>query len=150
MKNELIYDEDFLKNNKEKINKVIITYESKYDIETNLPTKLYHLSVQQYESQILKNGLYPKSKNKKSLSLDRIYVCKKVEDCYLLINKMKNEYVYKISINKLNNINYKWIIYEIDTKELEISIYKDPNYINRGYYITDNIKPVNIKIYDKE
>jgi hypothetical protein len=150
IKNELIYDEKYLKTNHNKISKVIITYEARYDIEDELPHKLYHLSIQQYEKQILKNGLYPKCKNKQTLSLDRIYVCKNIDDCYLLINKMNNEYIYKISKNKLNTINYKWIIYEIDTNTLNIKLYKDPNYIDRGYYMFDNIPATRIKIFDKE
>lgn len=150
MKNELIYDEVFLKDNYKKIKKAIITYESKYDIEVKLPNKLYHLSIQQYENNILKNGLCPKNKNKLTVTLDRIYVCKDVNDCYLLINKMKNEYAYKLSKNKFNKINHKWIIYEINTNNLNIKIYKDPNYIDKGFYIIDNISPDNIIIYDKE
>jgi len=150
MKNELIYDEEFLKNNKQKIKKVIITYEAKYDIEDILPDKLYHLSIRHFEKNIIKNGLFPKSKNKQTITLDRIYVCKSAKDCYLLINKMKNEYVYKIYTNNLNTINYKWVIFEINTSDLNIKIYKDPNYIDNGYYVVDNIQPDNIKIYDKE
>ncbi|MCK9415294.1 hypothetical protein M0Q97_01395 [Candidatus Dojkabacteria bacterium] len=151
MKNELIYDDKYLKNNYKNIEKVIITYEPKYDIiEPNIPDKLYHLSIQEYKDNTLKYGLFPKSKNKQTKHLDRIFVCKYVDDCYLLIPRMLNNYTYTISKNKLNKINYKWIIYEIDTKDLNINLYKDPNYIDKGYYIIDNIKPEKIKIYDIE
>lgn len=112
--NELKYDENYLIENYNTLNKVIIIYEPKFDIVVNMPKKIISFEYSG-TNNILKNGLFPKSKNKKSIHLDRIYLCS-----------------------------------ETDTKELDISIYKDPNYINRGYYITDNIKPVNIKIYDKE
>ena len=59
---------------------------------------------------------------------------------------MKLNYSEKSSLNKIND---KWIIYEIDTKGLDIKLYKDPNYSN-GYYVVDNIYHSNIKIYEKE
>jgi hypothetical protein len=62
---------------------------------------------------------------------------------------MKYDYVKRKNINKLNKINTDWIIYEIDTKNIE-KLYKDPNYIDKGYYIVDNINPKDIIIYDKE
>jgi len=51
--------------------------------------------------------------------------------------------------NRRDNINDKWIIYEIYTDDLNIKIFKDPNYIN-GYYIIDNIPNNIIKVIDKE
>lgn len=150
MVNIFPYDENMLRSdNNLYFNKVKITYESKYDIEYVLPKKLYHLSIQEYEKNILKSGLIPKSKSKLSKHLDRIYVCTKYKDCYGLIDKMKFYYKNRKINNKKDNINDKWIIYEIETNSLDIKIYKDPNYID-GYYIIDNIPSDIIKIFDRE
>ena len=62
---------------------------------------------------------------------------------------MKLHYFDKKNLNKLNKTNTKWVIYKIDTTNLDIKLYKDPSY-NNGYYIVDNIPPSNISIVDKE
>ena len=142
-KNILQYDEDYIINNKKYLKTITITYEAKYDIEIEPPDKLYHLSIQQYSDKILKNGLIPKTKNKTSKHLDRIYLCDNIEDCYKLIPKMKIIYLN----SKIKNI--KWVIYEIISKNININLYKDPNY-TKGYYTVDNISPNYIKIIDKE
>jgi len=128
---------------------VNITYEAKYDIEFNIPPKLYHLSISQYELEVLKWGLVPKSKSKLSKHLDRIYVCVDPKDCYNLIPRMKFHYANRKLNNKKDKLNDKWIIWEIDTSDLNIKLYKDPNY-EGGYYIVDNISPERIKIFEKE
>ena len=102
-----------------------------------------------YEKNILKNGLYPKNKNKKSIHLDRIYVCDNPDDCIKLIPQMKIEYQITKNKNPKNTINPLWIIYEIDSSNLNIKLYKDPKY-KHGFYITDNISPTLIRVIDKE
>lgn len=150
MINTFPYDEEMLKSENNKYyTTVSITYESKYDIEKVLPDKLYHLSIQEYKDDVLKKGLIPKSKSKLSIHLDRIYVCSDIKYCYNLINRMKFYYNNRKINNKKDNINDKWVIYEIDTKGLNIKLYKDPNYIS-GYYLVDNISNNLIKIIDKE
>lgn len=139
-----IYDEDYLIENIKKIKEFTIIYESKYDIEINSPVKLYHLSIKQYESKVLKMGLIPKSKSKLSKHLDRIYLCNDINHCYSLIPKMKANYMFKSK-----RINSDWIIYEIDNSDLNITLYKDPNY-EFGYYTINNIKKDKIKIIDEE
>ncbi len=142
------YDEDIIFSNDafRRFEKMAIKYEGKYDIEVELPKRLYHLSIQEFESKVLKNGLVPKSKSKISKHLDRIFLCKDINHCYGLIDQMANYYNNKSSKNKINT---KGIIYEIDTNGLNIKLYKDPNY-SEGYYCIDNIPPTNIKIIDKE
>jgi len=142
-KNIFQYNEDYLKDNQKYFKTVIITYEPKYDVEINVPDKLYHLTIQQYENKILKNGLIPKTKNKLSKHLDRIYVCGSPNGCYNLIQMMKISYINS------KTPNTKWVIFEINLTDLDIKLYKDPNY-NNGYYITDNIHPDRISIFDKE
>ena len=144
------YNEEMLRSpNNSYFTCVKITYESKYDIENILPKKLYHLSIQEYNKSILKSGLIPKSKSKLSNHLDRIYVCTNIKDCYNLIDRMKLYYSNRIINNRKDKVNYKWIIYEIDTNGLDIKLFKDPNYSD-GYYIIDNISNESIKIVDSE
>jgi hypothetical protein len=148
--NTFSYDEKILRSEDSKYYTTVkITYESKYDIEKILPDNLYHLSIQEYEDNVLEKVLIPKSKSKLSVHLDRIYVCSDIKDCYNLINRMKFHHKNRKINNKKDNLNDKWIIYEINTSGLDIKLYKDPNYIN-GYYIIDNIPSDLIKIIDKE
>jgi len=130
---------------------VKIIYEAKYDTLVNTPNKLYHLSIQEYETSIIKNGLLPKSKSKLSKHLDRIYLCTNVKDCYNLIPRMKFIYGSNKFNNKKNTINTKWIIFEIDSTKLDLKLYIDPNYPNSSaVYTINNISSSNITIYDKE
>jgi hypothetical protein len=147
MKNEYSYDDDILKRDSKYIDNVEIIFEAKFDIEETVPEKLYHLSVQEYESEVLKIGLVTKSKLSKHL--DRIYVCSDIDLCYKLTPRMKLTYYQQKSLNSKNKINDKWIIYEINTNDLDVKLFKDPNY-DGGYYIIDNIDSVRIEIVDKE
>jgi len=152
MKNIFPYNEDILRD----INKtryyedVNITYEPKYDkLITDIPTKLYHLSIQEYMNKVSKIGLVPKSKSKLSIHLDRFYLCSDPNDCFKLISQMKFYYRELRMNNKRNIINDKWVIYEIDNKNSTIDLYMDPNY-TLGFYCVDNIPPKIITIYSKE
>jgi hypothetical protein len=147
--NVLSYDEDYLFNNQKKLDVVEIIYEPKFDKIVDVPNKLYHLSIQEYKDKILKNGLIPKTKNKRTIHLDRIYLCSVPEDCHKLIADLKYDYDKRKNLNKKDKINTDWIIYEIDAKNIE-KLYKDPNYIDKGYYVVDNINTKDISIYDEE
>jgi hypothetical protein len=147
MKKITQYDENYLLNNKKYINIVEIIYESKFDLEVKIPNKLYHLSIQEFKNKIFKNGIIPKSKSKLSKHLDRIYVTDNIEYCKLLIPKMI--FHYELSKTQKSKINTKWVIYQIDTNDLDIKLYKDPNYEN-GYYVIDNIPKDNIKIIEEQ
>jgi LytS/YehU family sensor histidine kinase len=81
MTNDLQYNRDYLIKNMNFIEIVEIKFESKFDIELNIPDKLYHLSIKEFEKSILKNVLSPKSKSKISYHDSRIYVCKHVINC---------------------------------------------------------------------
>jgi hypothetical protein len=147
IENECSYDDVILKRDCKYLDKVEITFEAKFDIEFIIPKKLYHLSIQEYENEILKIGLVPKSKLSKHL--DRIYVCSDIKNCYKLIPRMKLTYYQQRSLSSKNKINDSWVIYQIDTDDLDIKLFKDPNY-DGGYYIIDNINSDRIKIIDKE
>ena len=149
MKNSMQYNRDYLIKNMNLIDSVNITFESKFDIESNIPDKLYHLSIVEFQNSILKNGLSPKSKSKVSYHDSRIYVCKSILGCKSLIPNMKMIYNQQKWSNPKSKINDKWVIYEIDTKDLDIKLYYDPNYLG-GYYILSNIPSENLKILEKE
>ena len=143
LKNIFKYDENYILDNSIYLKSVEISYEPKFDFEVEKIDKVYHLTVSQFSKSISKFGLIPKSKNKLSNHLDRIYLCKDVDFCYKLISQMKIHYLNK------KNIDNSWIIYEIDSSDLNLKLYKDPNY-SGGFYCVENIPPTNIKIYDRE
>lgn len=159
--NSFNFKKDYLFNPSNHLISIKIIFESKYDkINTDIPSKLYHLTIQQYEKDINQKGIISKSKSKLS-SHDydgRIYLCKTIDDCINLINPMnifysreKDSILYSgRNNNKTYNKNTKWIIYEIDTKTANIeTIYQDPNYV-AGYYFLGNINKESIKVVDKE
>jgi len=149
MTNDLQYNRDYLIKNMNFIQSVEIKFESKFDIEVNTPDKLYHLSIKEFEKSILKNGLSPKSKSKISYHDSRIYVCKHVINCKSLIPNMKMIYNQQKWSNPKSKIDDRWVIYEIDTKDIELKLYMDPNYIG-GYYLLSNIPPNKLKILESE
>lgn len=149
MSNSLQYNRDYLINNMNFLDKVNIIFESKFDVETNIPNKLYHLSIQEFEKSILKSGISPKSKSKISYHDSRIYLCKNISGCKFLIPKMKMIYNQQKWTNPKSKINDKWIIYEIDTDGLDMKLYSDPKYIS-GYYTLINIPSKSIKIIERE
>lgn len=145
MKNSMNYDENYLKKTYEYLDEVSIIYESKFDLSIKVPNKLYHISIEEYVNKILSIGLVPKSKNKISSHGDRIYVCNSVDNCLHLIERMKFYF-----FNRSDKINTNWVIYEIDNEGIDIKLYNDPNFLNRGYYLLGNIPPQNIKLVLKE
>lgn len=109
MINNFQYNKDYLIKNMNFIEKVNITFESKFDIESTLPDKLYHLSIKKFENSILKSGISPKSKSKVSYHDIRIYLCKNILGCKSLIPNMKIFYQQQKWSNpksKINDIMY--------------------------------------------
>jgi len=149
MENKIQYNRDYLIKNMSFISKVNIIFESKFDIESNIPDKLYHLSIKEFESSIMRSGLSPKSKSKISYHDSRIYVCKSILGCKSLIPNMKMFYNQQKWSNPKSKIDDRWVIYEIDTNVLDLNLYYDPNYLG-GYYLLSNIPPDNIKIIEFE
>jgi hypothetical protein len=138
----------------DEISELTIYFESKFDeIDTNIPDKLYHLSIKEYSDKIKKYGLIPKSKSKLTSHLDRIYLCKTYQDCLDLIPKMmfyytgeKDENIYRLG-KKLFNKDITPIIYEIDNSDKFIDkLYVDVNYDEKGFYTLNNVNKDKIKI----
>jgi hypothetical protein len=149
MTNVMQYNKDYLIKNMEFIQSIEIKFESKFDLEVDIPKKLFHLSIREFENSILKYGLSPKSKSKISYHDSRIYVCKNVINCKSLIPNMKMIYNQQKWSNPKSKIDDRWIIYEIDTEGLEIRLYTDPNYVG-GYYLLSNIPVSSLKVIEKE
>lgn len=134
---------------------VEIIYECKFDsIVENIPNKLYHLSISEYTNKILKYGLVPKSKDKLTTHLDRIYLCESLDDCRDLISSMSLYYDEEKSFNKYNKNKRKFdrktipVIFEIDNSDQFIEkLYNDPNY-DKGFYTLSNIPNDKISIVD--
>lgn len=148
------YDFPSIINNQKLFINIKIIFESKFDeIDEDIPNKLYHLTIKEYERNINKYGLVPKSKLKLSSHLDRIYVCKTIEECEYLIPKMtfyynseKYDNIYKFG-KKLYNKDIRAIIYEIDNSDGFITkLYKDINYQDKGFYILYNIHKNKLKV----
>jgi hypothetical protein len=158
---EYPFNKSYILFNIRNIESCIITFESKFDkVENDIPDKLYHLSIQQYEEDIKQKGLICKGKSKLTRhDFDgRIYLCKNVTNCKVLIPRMQlyyKEEMFDIINNPNNpkgkyNKNTKWIIYEIDTQKADISkLYKDPNFLG-GFYYLNNIRKESISIFEKE
>lgn len=161
MKNTKKFNKSELLWIKDNILTVDITFESKYDlVENDIPEKLYHLTIKQFDNNILKNGIIPKSKSKLTLhDYDgRIYLCKSINECEALIPRMKLFYSTEKNnilfnpknVDKIYKKNIMWVIFEVDTVLGKITkLYKDPNYLN-GYYVLDNISKDSIKIVKQE
>jgi hypothetical protein len=149
MSNSMQYNRDYLIKCMGFIDKVNIIFESKFDTESNMPDRLYHLSIEEFEKSILKKGISPKSKSKITYHDSRIYLCKDILGCKSLIPKIKMIYTQQKWSSPKSKINDKWVIYEIDTSDLDMKLYCDPNYIG-GYYTLSNIPTKNIKIVERE
>ncbi len=149
MTNNLPYNKKYLKLNSKYLRNITIKFESRFDIEVDVPSKLYHLSIKQFRNQIEKSGLFPKDKSKLSLHPSRIYLCSSINLCKTLIAQMNMFYSTFKYTNPKSNINDDWIIYEINTTGLDLKLYKDPNF-NNGYFIHSNIPKENIKIIEQQ
>ena len=93
-----------IKKNFNIIQTIKLEFESKYDVlDNDVPDKLYHLSIKEYENKILNTGLIVKNKSKLSIHTHRIYLCKNIDDCKKLLPSM---FIY-YSREKYDNIYTK-------------------------------------------
>jgi hypothetical protein len=116
---------------------VAIFLEPKYDQEINIISRvLYHTTLFINEKNILKVGIIPKSKNKESAHPERIYL---TDD----INLANNFGKYL----KSKNSNRNYSIFEINTTNLDIKLYRDINLTKNGFYTLDNIPISYIKLH---
>lgn len=113
------------------IEQLWVVIEAKFDgIEENKTEFIYHLTENKYLDKIRSKGLIPKSKAKKAYHPDRLYV---VND----IHKLKDLLTH-FTMNGTNVDDYCVLKIDYD-KCNKPTLYNDPNYIDMGYYIIDNI-----------
>lgn len=115
-------------------------FESKFDkLLDHKPDILYHVCNVVNLKNILRVGLYPKSKSKHTSHPDRIYVTLHFNTAQKMIDNFK----FDDSINGKNN---EYLILKIDISSdyyNNIKLFKDPNFTG-GYYTYENIKPIDI------
>jgi hypothetical protein len=141
MWNRFKYDLNLLKS---KINEfdnkdhISIRFESKYNdglykSDLDVPDYLYHITKDINISNIIKNGLIPKSKNRLSTHPDRIHFCYEIDDCYNLIKR------FKLS-DKLNGDDFNYTIVKVNCVDIKdkIILHTDPNFLE-GCFTYDNI-----------
>lgn len=117
-----------------------VTFEAKYDeqVVENIPKILYHASPSKYADKILKIGLSPRSRSKKSFHPDRVYVSSSLEKIKKLIPLLG-----KTGGDK------EYTVFKINTEDIPgnyFKIYTDPNFSmsgtnNEGFYTVNNIPP---------
>ena len=93
--------------------------------------KIWHSSPIRYKHKILKNGLIPKSENKKGIHPERIYFALNLKDIRDIEDELSEFYDSE-----------PMVVYEINPRKLpkHIKFYYDPNAEN-CIYTTDNISP---------
>lgn len=120
-----------------------ISIESKFFREpVEVPAILYHTTPTKYLSKILKIGLIPKSKSKRDFHPERIY----------LTPDIKFAKWFKVIFKKFFSLpgekETEYSILEIDTSNLNMKLYRDPQSQWEGYYTTQNIPPSKIKVLE--
>jgi len=129
------------------INDLWFIIESKFDteFESDDIDYVYHLTEEDYLNKIKNIGLIPKSKSKKVYHPDRLYVVKNKIFLTDLLKQFKLTNKEKKEKEENKEINYT--ILKIDYKKAgSPKLYNDPNYLNFGYYILDNIPPSAIEV----
>lgn len=114
-----------------------IEIEAKYDesSEHNF-SFFYHLTTKSVLNKIKKQGLTPKSNSKKSYHPERIYIVDDLKSLRQLLVQFS-----EIENKDLSDYVVLKIDYDLTNRP---KIYNDPNFLNFGYYITDNIPPTAI------
>lgn len=113
---------------------VQIGYEKMHDDKIDLKTdKIYHVTSRDYKLKIARYGLVPKSHNKKTKHLERIYFFTK--------DYGKDGFLYIANELFGNKTTFGYIVYEVDVNKLNnVSFHDDVN-TDGGIYTTDNIPP---------
>ena len=114
-------------------------YEKRHDEPIKLKTdKLYHVTRRESIPKIKREGLVPKSRNKQTYHLERIY----------FFTKDYGEKGFEAIAKNLygNSSTFGYVVFEIDVANLKnITFHYDVN-TEDGVYTTDNISPDALKI----
>ncbi len=111
-----------------------LRFEAKFDEEIieKIPKILYHITPTQNVDKILKIGLVPKSRSKRSYHPERVYLGKDEKNTIKLAPKFYQD----------TGIN-KWVLLKINTDSIPanyLRLYYDPNF-KYGYYTLNNMPP---------
>ena len=91
---QLVWDENlrnFVSLIKNKFTNILFFFEAKYDIPVErFPDILYHVCEKKYADKILAIGLVPRSRSKKSFHPERVYLCKDLNDVFILIDQFNS------------------------------------------------------------
>jgi hypothetical protein len=137
--NGFVFDEKYLSN---KYSNIKIRFEAKYEDglyknDLEIPEFAYHLSPDNKKNKILKDGLCPKSYNRKTKHPDRLFLFYNLDDYETLLKSLKWN-------DKINDLNRNYTLYKVKLNDKMI-IHTDPNY-SKGFYTYDNVSPKNIEI----
>lgn len=119
---------------------ITLTFEAIFDIEIpNNFTTMYHVCDDKYLNKILKNGILPKGRSKKSTHPERIYLTDTLVNVNLILNSMISyDKLYKPQIGSYS-------ILEINMTN-NIKLYRDPNCMSYGYYTYQSINKNDITV----
>jgi hypothetical protein len=118
-------------NEKDEYQEIWLNIEAKFDIDSETPKVLYHVTDKKHLNKILRIGLVPKSKSKKAYHPDRIYFVSDLRDARDLMDEL-----YSLPNNK-----NEYLILKITGENLNIKSYQDPNFQGFGFYTLENIPP---------
>jgi hypothetical protein len=117
------------------------SFEPKYDIKADATLKkyYYHMTPTLYVDKILKNGLIPKSRSKKTYHPDRIYLSDNPQSLLDIIPE------FALTTDILD-----WSIIEVYTGfiDMYLQLYKDQNFKERGFYTLNTITPECLSLYN--
>lgn len=118
---------------------IIFFIEPKYDIKLkNIPQFLYHSTLVDYVSNILKIGLVPKTKNLISNHPSRVYFSDTINKSIIFSRFSKSMHHKQMNILEIDTTKIG-LINNFDGSKEEIKIYKDCNFVGKGFYTLDNI-----------
>lgn len=145
--NKKFDEENFIEiyfHNKEEIN-IIFYIEAKFDITVkNIPQFLYHATLTEYVENILKKGLFPKTKNKISNHPPRIYLSNSIPNAIVFARFAKAKHFREMTLLEIDTSKIKQTLL-YNGKLIDFKLYNDPNYRGRGFYTLNNIHKDAIK-----
>ncbi|MFA5153622.1 MAG: hypothetical protein WC554_13745 [Clostridia bacterium] len=116
-------------------------FEPKYDTPAiTYESRLYHITPSINVEKILKNGLVPRSRSKKSYHPERVYLSRSLDNARKLVSIFK-------TTSKINN----WTIIMVDILLVnELHLYKDQNFKDMGYWTLNTITPGSLSVFKED
>lgn len=101
---------------------------------------IYHITKAIYKDKILKCGLEPRHKDKKSMHPDRVYFFLDDVGERGFRNIVKELYS-KEFVGDLNTFKYeRFVVFKVNTNDLDVDFFYDPNMLH-AVYTKENVKP---------